>query len=609
MKRLETILIGCILALTLCSSVIHSRTGSTSKSTDRVAQVQSALKGIDDLVNQALQDFKTPGAAMAIVADGEVVFAKGFGWRDVEAKKPMTANTLFAIGSTTKAMTATLLGMLVDDGKLKWDEPLRNYLPTFQLSDAIISERITPRDLVTHRSGLPRHDMLWYNNNESTRSELVERMAYLELSADLRERFQYNNLMFMTAGYMAGQLVGKSWEELMRERLFEPLGMVRTNFSVAQSQTDSDFAYPHRENDEHEIERIPFRPIDLIGPAGSVNSSVSEMSRWLLFNLQSGSVGDRQLINPATLADIQSPHMTTGSTPNRPEISQSTYGLGWSITTYRGHRRIAHGGGIDGFITSVMLFPDDDLGLVSFNNGQSGISSLINLHAVDRILELEPIDWLGEAKEKREKNIAAEGDAKKKTEATRIIGTKPSHPLTAYAGEYYHPGYGALKIARSGEALELTYNGIVAPLEHWHYDVWNGTDTDGDPTFEDTKLLFRGDVDGNIAAVEATLEPRAAAIVFNKKPDARLSDPEYLQHLAGTYVAVDKTKYIVELAGGILTLTIPGQPMYTLQPDINGRFVLREVRVISLEFVVADGEQPKMLIHRPGSVGEAVRQE
>ncbi|MDA2931506.1 serine hydrolase [Acidobacteria bacterium AH-259-O06] len=583
---------------------------SQQRSDDPVANTLKALEGYEEIVNQALSDFNVPGAAITVVAGGKVVYAKGFGFRDFEAQKPMTPNTLFAIGSTTKAMTATVLGMLVDDGKLDWDKPLRNYLPTFRLSDPVISERITPRDLVTHRSGLPRHDLLWYNNNESTRAELVERLAHLELSADLRERFQYNNLMFMTAGFLAGQLTSQTWEQVMRERLFEPLGMMRTNVSVAQSQKDDDFAYPYRRNDEQEIERIPFRPIDLIGPAGSVNSSVNEMSRWLLFNLRSGRVDDQQLINPATLADIQSPHMTTGQTPDRPEISQSTYGMGWRIDTYRGHRRIGHGGGIDGFITSVMFFPDDDLGLVSFNNSQSGISSLINQHAADRILGLESIDWLGEDKEKREKRLKVEEEGKKRKEATKVPGTQPSHPLSAYTGDYQHPGYGTLKITLVHDALELTYNGIVSPLEHWHYDVWNGPETDDDPTFENDKFLFRSDVDGNIAAVESTFEPRAAPIVLKKRPDVRLFDPEYLRRFVGMYVTVDETKLIVDLAGGVLTVTIPGQPTYTLEPEISGRFVLQEARTVSLEFVLEDDEEvTKVLLHQPGSISKAERVE
>jgi len=609
MHRLIVLLVALSLA-GMGGSAQESAASDAAKREQQNRAARTALEGLGDIARQALEDFNVPGAALAIVSGGELVFAEGFGFRDLEAQRPMTPDSLFAIGSTTKAMTVTLLGMLVDEGRLDWDRPLRRYLPDFRLSDATISERLTPRDLVTHRSGLPRHDLLWYNNNEGTRAEMVERLAYLELSADLRQRFQYNNLMFMTAGHLAAQLTGVSWEQALRERLFAPLGMVRSNLSVADSQKDDDFAQPYRENDEQRLDRIPFRNIDLVGPAGSVNSSVNEMARWLLFNLNGGRVGDRQLIKPATLADIHSPHMTTGETPERPEISQATYGMGWGIDTYRGHRRVAHGGGIDGFTTSVMLFPDDGLGLVSFNNGQSDISSLMNRHAADRMLGLEPIGWLGEALEQRKQAIAEREQAKQKKQATRVAGTAPSHSLSDYVGSYHHPGYGALEIAAAGENdLQLTFNGIVAPLGHWHYDVWNGAETEGDPTFENGKLLFRGDVDGNIAAVEASLEPRVSPIVFHKRPDPRLSDPEYLSRLEGAYEDATGTRLSVTLSGSALTLSIPGAAPFTLEPDLSGRFVAKELRVLRLEFVDEAGTVAKLLLHQPGGVYEARRVE
>ncbi|HEX2464559.1 MAG TPA: serine hydrolase domain-containing protein, partial [Thermoanaerobaculia bacterium] len=324
------------------------------------ATAKAALEGFDDFVTKAVEAWNVPGAGIAIVSGGEVVYAKGFGWRDLEAKKPMTADTLFAIGSTTKAMTATTLGMLVDEGKVEWDQPLRDYLPSFKLMDASISERITPRDIVTHRSGLPRHDLLWYNNNSGTRGDMVKRLAYLDLTADLREKFQYNNLMFMTAGYLIETLTGKSWEQNVRERLFDPLGMKRSTFSVIDSQKDADFAQPYREReDDRKLERIPFRRIDLVGPAGAVNSSVNEMAKWLLFNLRHGKVGDEQLIQAATLEEIHTPQMPIPAKPDRPDMSAPSYAMGWVVESYRGHRRLQHGGGIDGFITSVMFFPDD----------------------------------------------------------------------------------------------------------------------------------------------------------------------------------------------------------------------------------------------------------
>jgi CubicO group peptidase (beta-lactamase class C family) len=574
--------------------------------TDVRADARAAMEGFAKVAEQALADFNVPGSALAVVAGGKIVYAEGFGHRDLEAGKPMTPDTLFAIGSTTKAMTATLLGMLVGDGKLDFDDPLRESLPRFRLADPTISERITTRDILTHRTGLPRHDFVWYNNNEGTRAEVIERLAHLELTADLREKFQYNNLMFMTAGYLAGVLSDSTWEEALHDRLFTPLEMSRTNFSVTTSQEDDDFAYPYSENDDHQLERIPFRNIDLIGPAGSVNSSVNEMSRWLLFNLNDGKVGDEQLMSAATLADIQSPQMATGETPDRVEISQGTYGMGWGIDTYRGHRRVSHGGGIDGFITDVVLFPDDGFGLVAFNNGESGISSLLTRHAADRLLDLEPIDWLGEEKTKRDKTLEAEDEAEEKKDATRIADTTPSHPLADYAGEYHHPGYGVLTMGLNETTLEVTYNSITGPLDHWHYDVWSGAETEGDETFRNMKFLFGGDIEGNIAAVESTFEPRADPIVFEKRPPARLFDPEVLASFAGTYETVDESTVTVALSGGALGVTFPSSPNFALEPNLNGRFVLTDLRIISLEFVTgADGKVTKLLIHQPGSIDEA----
>ncbi len=589
----------------------HSYDFKLVQAGDTAAKARDALAGFGEVVEKALADMHVPGLAVAVVTGGEVVYAEGFGYRDVEQELAITPDTLFAIGSTTKAMTSTVLGMLVDEGKLVWDEPLRTYLPSFRLSDPMTTARITPRDLVTHRSGLPRHDLLWYNNNEPTRAEMISRFAHLELTADLREKFQYNNLMFMTAGYLAGQLAGSTWEEVIDERLFVPLGMERSNFSVEDSKQDDDFALPYKENDDDELEEIPFRRIDLVGPAGSVNSSVNEMSRWLLFNLAKGKAGGEQLVSPSTLGEIHSPQMTTGATPERADISVATYGMGWMIDTYRGHRRISHGGGIDGFITSVAFFPDDDLGIVAFNNRGSGLPALVSQTAADLVLGLEKEDWIDDAVEDHKLGKEVQEEAEKKKEATRIADTSPSHLLADYAGTYVHPGYGEMVIALAGEALELRFNGITAPLEHWHYDVWNGAEAeDGDPTFEDQKILFRGNVDGLVSSVEALLEARAAPIVFEKGSDPRLSDPEYLQGFLGTFETADDTKITVTLSGNVLTASIPGQPTFQLVPQLSGRFAIKDFAVITLGFELDEaGKATKVLLYQPNGVFEAQRVE
>lgn len=575
---------------------------------DAVERAQNALQGFGRVARKAREAFNVPGLAISVVVGGKVVFSEGYGYRDLEDQLPMTPDTLFAVGSTTKAMTATLLGTLVDEGKLDWDAPVREYLPRFSLADPMISPRVTVRDLLTHRTGLPRHDAVWYNDNEITREEMVAALEHLPMAADLREKFIYNNLMFVTAGHVAEQITGESWEELLRERLFEPIGMERSNFSVETSKQDPDHALPYRENDEGELERIPFRPLDKVGPAGSVNSSVDEMSRWVAFNLLRGKAGGQTLIEGATLQEIHSPQMALQAAPERKDISSPSYGMGWFVRTYRGHRQIYHGGGIDGFVTSVTMFPDEELGIVAFDNRGSGLAELLSRHAADRVLGLDRIDWIGDAVKQRQKAEQAQEDAKARQRDERVEGTKPSRPVEAFAGVYEHPGYGQLEIDHRDGGLVLRFNGIETPLEHWHYDVWSGAETDGDATFEGQKLIFRSNLDGAVAAVESRMEPMVDPITFERIPDPKLSDPEFLERLTGTYTMAVGTPVEVGLSAEGLTLTVPGQPTYTLVPDLGGRFTLKDYPAIQVSFELGEeGRATTVRLHQPQGTFEATR--
>jgi len=575
--------------------------------TNSLADTRSLLAGFDAFVTDALKQWAVPGLAIAIVKDGRIVYAKGFGLREVGKKLPVTTNTLFAIGSTTKAFTTFVMGTLVDEGKLDWDKPVRRFLPDFRLYDQNATELITPRDLVTHRSGLPRHDLVWYNNTAISRRELVERLAYLEPSATLRAKFQYNNLMYAAAGYLVEHLTGQSWEENVRRRIFDPLGMTNSNFSVRDSQQSPDYALPYREKDD-QIEPMRFRNIDLIGPAGSINSSVSDMSKWLVLNLNHGRFGERTLINPATLADIHSPHMPVGASVDRPEISQGSYALGWVIDTYRGRRRLSHGGGIDGFITLVTLLPDDNLGLVVFANlNETSLPTVLTRHAIDRLLKIGPIDWNGEALGRRSKGKQSDQEAKTTKQSVRKAGTKPAHQLQDYAGQYEHPGYGVLKVELRGDKLAATFNDITTALEHWHYEIFNAPDGAADDALENMKFNFQTDLDGNVASVSIPLAPQVKEIVFAKKPDARLSDPSYLGRFTGDY---DYSGYTMTVSrqGNILTLSLPGEPQYQLRPGLDGGFTLKELSSFGLRFVADDsGKIIAASISRPNGVVTAKR--
>ena len=573
---------------------------------DPVAKAKKALEGFDEVVAKGLAALKVPGAAVAVVKDQEVILAKGYGFRDVEAKLPMTADSLLAIGSSSKAFTAFAVGALVDQGKVEWDKPVRTYIPWFRLYDAPAGERLTPRDLVTHRSGLPRHDLVWYNNRTATREELVRSLAYLPPTADLREKWQYNNLMFLTAGYLVETMTGKSWEDSVRELVFGPLGMGRSNFSVLESQKDKDFALPYGERDG-KVVKIPFRDITLVGPAGSINSSAKEMARWVAVHINGGKLGDKQVIGAATLADLHAPHMTTGDVADRPDITAADYALGWFVDNYRGHGRVHHGGNIDGFSAMVSLWPNDGLGFVVLTNKNgTGLPELLIRTAADRILELEAVDWIGDAAKRLAEGEAVGKKADEKKMTRRRPGTAPAHKLDEYAGDYKHPGYGDLAVTLKGTQLSFTYNSITTPLAHWHYETFNGGKSE-DPTFEDMKLTFRTDVNGNVVGVAVPFEPSLDDTFFAKKPDARLSDPAYLKTLVGAYALASQT-ITVAVRGTVLTVSIPGQPVYDLVPEVGGEFSLKAAKVVRLRFLEdAKGQVTAVEISQPGGVFEYKR--
>ena len=558
---------------------------------------RAALGDLGAEIAGALEAMDVPGLGVAVVYDNAVIYAEGIGMRDVDAGLAMTPDTLFAIGSTTKAMTTTILGMLVDEERLDYDASVRTYIPEFELKDAAITDRMTVRDLVTHRSGLPRHDTLWFLGGFS-REELLGRLAYLDFSAPHRQRWQYNNLMYLTAGIVMERVTGSSWEQNLGERLLGPLGMHRTNLSVVDSQRDRDHAKPYVELDGTVVE-VPFRNLDVIGPAGSVNSSVNEMTRWLLFNLRGGEIEGERMITKATLDDIQSPHMAVVVDRGRPDIIDAGYGLGWWIQSYRGHRRLTHGGGIDGFTTSVEVFPNAGLGIVAFTNRNSGLPALVSSTIADRVLGLEPVDWIGDAVRRNAAVQAAAADARETLDDRRVAKTKPSHALDEYTGTFEHPGYGSIEISRDKKSLRLGYMSESEALEHWHFDVWRVVpDPSRVQVSAGLKLNFRSDMNGTIASLEAPLEPSVGPIEFIKQPPAYLTAPAFLANLEGSY-ASDTQRIAITLSGRRLQAAIPGQPVYTLLPTLGGRFALEGLENFEAGF---SDDQQTMTVYQPNGV-------
>jgi CubicO group peptidase (beta-lactamase class C family) len=565
------------------------------------------LKGFDAWVEKVMKDWKVPGLAIVVVKDGKTAFAKGYGFRDVEKKLPVTPDTLFAIGSSTKAFTATTLGILVDQGKLDWWKPVRDYLPDFKLYNQFATENMTLIDLLSHRSGLPRHDLVWYGSSAS-RKELYDRLRYLKPSAGFRETWQYQNLMFMTGGYLTEKILGITWEDAVKKLLFEPLGMSASNFSIEVMKKTDDFSLPYQENKEGKIILMPFRNIDNIGPAGSINSSVNDLSKWLLLNLNKGKAGDIQIISESSLAVIHSPQMLMQSSPVLEAVFSpgfNAYGLGWMISTYRDHRIIHHGGNIDGFSALITFAPNDKTGIAVLTNLNGNVATfIVSINLYERIFGLSQTDWNKRGLEMIAKNKAEV--EKKKTEADkdRKQGTHPSHPIEEYAGEFENPGYGVMTIALKDGKLSGIYNGIAFDIEHYHYDVFT---LSGEDFEEPMKAVFYTDIKGNISAIETSLEDSVDPIRFKRLPERSMMNKEFLQKFTGKYELIGIVVAVTLKGENTLFVTVPGQPDYELVPYKGTEFNLKNLQGYSVEFTEENGKVTKLVFKQPNGNFEAKR--
>lgn len=550
-----------------------------------------SLDGLDEFITQAMKDWKVPGLALAVIQDGKVTLLKGYGYRDLEKQLPVTPNTLFAIGSITKSFTVTTLGMEMDEGKVDWDKPAHDYLPTFKLFTPELTEQVTIRDLITHRTGLPRHDLLWYTSDFS-RESILARLQYLEPSKPLRTNFQYNNLMFMTAGYIAGQLNGTSWEDAITQRIFKPLGMTGTNFSELETQNSDDFGQPYRKGSDlkAELKRIPFDAQCpnrcAMGPAGEINSNVTDMSKYLLFHMNHGKVDGKQLLSENNSVQMQSPQMVMQGAPAFKETGENSYGMGFFISTYRGHKVVDHGGNIDGFSANLSFIPADKIGVVVLTNLDGNpLPSIVTRNIYDRLLGLDQVPWNQRALADEAGGKHAEQEAKDKGYSTRKLGTHPSHDLKEYAGEYSNPGYGKVTIEPDGDSFKITLNKVSRKLEHYHYDIFQ---TPADPldVFEKMKVQFFTDMDGDISSLSMPLQPDVKDIVFTRLPDRQLTERSFIEAFAGDYeIEGSPVPLKVSLRGeNSLILTVPGQPDYKLNPKRGTTFALADIPGITIEF-------------------------
>ncbi len=444
------------------------------------AMAQDApLQGFDNYVNKALKDWDVPGIAIAIIKDDKVVFARGYGVREIGKPDKVDERTIFAIGSSTKAFTAASIAMLVEEGKIKWDDPATKYLPGFQLYDPITTREMTVRDLLTHRVGLERGDQLWHAT-EYDRSEVMRRIRFLKPSSSLRSKFGYQNVMYLAAGQIVPQVAGKTWDDFLRERIFSPLGMKSTSTSISELKNSNDVAAPHSKFDD-KVTAIPYRKIDNAGPAGSINSNVVDMAQWVRMQLNNGKFDGKQLISAASIKEMQAPQTIIrleGIYPRLyPEARFLSYGLGWFLSDYRGKKLVEHGGSIDGMRALVAMLPEEKLGVVILTNLSGTILSVpLSYRIFDTYLGAQPRDWSTEMLKMTNDLLEQGKAATAKQEAERVKDTKPSLALDNYAGNYQNEMYGDTKVVvENGKLIVVRGAQITGDLDHWHYDTFRVT--------------------------------------------------------------------------------------------------------------------------------------
>ena len=429
-------------------------------STACFAQKQKAdtrFAGLDTIFSRVLNEWKAAGFAVAVVEKDKVVYAKGFGFEDYEKKKPVTTNSQFAIGSCTKAFTAALMGILRKDDLLSFDKPVKEFLPELKFYNDELNNKVTLRDMMSHRTGLPRHDFSWYLWQTNSTDSLIKRIQYLEPSAGLREVWQYNNWMYFLQGAVAAKLTGKTWEENIREKFFVPLEMTHSNLTLKERLTNPEASKGYSLKNDSIIYNLDFYDIDGMGAAGSINSTVLDMAKWVSMWISGGKYKGNQVVPAAFINEAMTAQMVSGSgLPGKenPDLFFSTYGLAWALNSYRGHYRVEHGGNIDGFSASTSFFPADSMGIIVLTNQNgSSVPGVVRNILADRMLGLQTRDWqtILKASSDKAKKMAKEGE--KNVTSNQKRGTTPSHPLKDYEGLYTNPGYGTIDIALKNDSL------------------------------------------------------------------------------------------------------------------------------------------------------------
>ncbi len=476
---------------------------------------QSPVPRIDVLAERARATFAVPGLSVAVVKDGAVVLAKGYGVKRLGESAPVGAGTLFGIASNTKAFVAASLAILVDEGRLRWDDRVVDLLPGFAMYDPWVTREMQVRDLLCHRSGLGlgAGDLLFFPQTDFTVAEIIRKLRYIKPATSFRTTYAYSNLMFVTAGEVIRAVTGKSWDEFVRERIFAPVGMAASNTSVVAFKPGDDIVTPHAEADGV-LQPVAWENLDNSGAAGAINSNAEDLARWLVVQLDKGKLpgGDVRLFSEDRSREMWTVNTTIPvGKPPAPLAAVAPhfagYGLGWFLRDYRGHLIANHSGGLVGLTSRVFLDTDARIGVAVLTNSETLASGALAWSLLDLMLGAPATDWIGILKQQDEDQAKKAKEAEAGSAKQRAADSKPSLALDAYAGRYTDPWYGEATVAREGDRLVMRFvhsAGLVGDLEHWQHDTFVARWRDR-ALRADAYVTFTIDPDGSVA--QMTMRP------------------------------------------------------------------------------------------------------
>ncbi len=574
-------------------------------------------KNLDTAFARILHDWHAAGFSVAVVVKDKVVYARSFGYKDYDNKIPATPNTLYAIGSCSKAFTASLIGILEHDGKLDIDQPVRNYLPDLHFYNDEMNDKITLRDMMCHRTGLPRHDASWYFFTTNSRDSLMKRIQFMEPSAGIREKWQYNNFMFMLQGVVAEKLTNQSWEQNIKEKIFLPLGMTASNLNIEDLAKSPDAAIGYGIKNDSLLKKLPYYNIGVMSPAGSINSSVNDMSKWLITILHGGKYEGKEIVPASFVSQALSSQMVIGAAlpeKDKEDIYMANYGFGWGMVSYRGHYMVSHGGNIDGFSASTTIFPSDSIGIVVLcNQDGSSVPGIVRNLIADKLIGAKYKDWETIQKTASNKARAENKESEKAKTSSRKLNTVPSHPLQDYQGIYTNKGYGSFEIALQKDSLFAQIGTHNFWLRHFHYDLFDLFEKDPETGIDTTnnlsKLQFATGETGDIESGATALEPLLKPIVFTRTDKMKALTPDDLKKYEGDYeLSSAMNAKVYTKSANTLYLFVTGQPEYELVPVGINKFSIKGLNGFTILFNLNDkNEAIELVAIQPNGTFKAPR--